>query len=51
MLILPSYRAKKLLDFEDEMSFDERALGNKSTGDKSFIRLFKLLVVMTSGLP
>ena len=32
------------------MYFDEKALGNKSTSDKSFIKLLKSSIIMASGI-
>ena len=46
---LATLRDKKLaLDFAKEMYFDERALGNKSTRDKSLIRLLYPPAIMAS---
>ena len=37
-----------MFEFANEMYFDEKALGNKSTRDKSLIRLLKSPGIMVS---
>ena len=37
-------------EFAKEMCFDEKALGNRSTGDKSLIRLLKSPAIMAGSL-
>ena len=39
-----------MFEFAKEMSFDEKALGNKSTRDKSLERLLKSPAIMASGI-
>ena len=39
-----------MYNFAKELFFDEKALGNKSTRDRSLIRLFKSPVVMAFGV-
>ena len=48
---LASLSDKKLLyDFAKEMHFDERRVGNKSTQDKTLIKLLNLPAIMASGV-
>ena len=45
------YKIKKLMyDFAKEMNFDLKAQGNKSTRDKTFIKLLKSPAIMASGI-
>ena len=49
---LASLSDKKLMyDFAKEMHFDQKALGNKSTRDKTLIKLLKSPAIMASGVP
>ena len=49
---LASLSDKKLMyDFAKEMHFDQKALGNKSTRDKTLIKLLKSPARMASGVP
>ena len=42
---------KKLMyDFAKEMNFDPKAVGKKSTRDKTFIKLLKSPAIMASGV-
>ena len=48
---LASLSDKKLMyDFAKEMHFDERRVGNKSTRDKTLIKLLKSPAIMASGI-
>ena len=48
---LASLSDKKLMfDFAKEMYFDEKAPGNKSSTDRSFIRVLKSPAIMASGI-
>ena len=42
---------KPMYDFSEELNFDVKSMGNKSTGDRTLIKFFKLpgLLVSTSG--
>ena len=49
---LPSLQDKKIMyDFAKEMNFDTKALGNKSTRDRTLIKLLKSPAIITSGVP
>ena len=49
---LASLQDKKLMyDFAKEINFDTKALGNKSTRDKTLIKLLKSPAIMASGVP
>ena len=48
---LASLSDKKLMyDFAKEMHFDERRVGNKSTGDRKLIKLLNSPAIMASGV-
>ena len=48
---LASLQDKKIMyDFAKEMNFDVRAPGNKSTRDRTFIKLLKSPAIMASGI-
>ena len=49
---LASLQDKKLMyDFAKEMKFDAKALGNKSTRDRTLIKLLKSPAIIASGVP